>query len=530
MKRRCSFLQIFSMGVALMLGLALFMGAGPAAAKDNAFRYGLGTDIRTMDPPDCTDNTSELINLHMYEGLVEFDENMKIVPSLSESWKYKDPTHLVFKLRKGVKFHDGTPFNAQAVKFHFADRLLGAKPLRRARLYSPYIQSVEAVDDYTVLFTLKMPFGAFLHHLAHVAGKIVSPAAVKKYGKDIGAHPVGTGPFKFVERVPGERIVMEAFGGYWGKNPPIKKLNFQIIPEDATRLMMLEAGDLDLALRIPPDDIKRLKAKKDVQVISKPSVLNMYVGINTQKAPLNDVKVRQALNYAVDKKLISEVVLANVSTPADSPLSPVTWGYYSTGLYPFDQKKAKKLLAEAGWKPNAKGIMEKNGKPFQVTFWTPIGRYVKDTRVGEVVTGQLREIGLDVKLQTFEWGAFLSHVGKPLKDAKQELFIMAWGPSTADADWVLRPLFRSNMFKPKGSNRFFLVDKKLDELIDKQTDTVDPKERYEVCKQAQIRIMQDAPMIPIAALYQVIGIRSNVKGVIVLGTDHVLVTKAYIKK
>jgi len=530
MKNRHLFLKVFSLAVTLMLGVALYGGANPATAKENVFRYGMGTDIRSMDPPDCTDNTSELVNYHMYEGLVKFDENMKITPGLAESWKYKDPKNLIFTLRKGVKFHDGTAFNAQAVKFHFADRLLGPKPLRRTRLYAPYIDSVEVVDDHTVLFKLKKPFGAFFHHLAHVAGKIVSPAAVKKYGKDIGANPVGTGPFKFVERVPGERIVMTAFGGYWGEKSRIDKLVFQIIPEDATRLMMLESGDLDLALRIPPDDIKRLKAKNNINIISKPSVLNMYVGINTQKFPLNDKRVRQALNYAVDKKLISEMVLTNVSTPADSPLSPVTWGYYSTGLYPFDQAKAKKLLAEAGWKPGPNGIMQKDGKPFKIQFWTPIGRYVKDTRVAEVVAGQLREIGLDVKLQSFEWGAFLSHVGKPLKDAKQELFIMAWGPSTADADWVLRPLFSSNMFKPKGSNRFFYSDKTVDQLIEKQTDTVDPKERYEVCKQAQIKIMQDAPMIPIAALYQIIGVRSNVKDVIVLGTDHVLVTKAYIQK
>jgi ABC-type transport system substrate-binding protein len=150
--------------------------------------------------------------------------------------------------------------------------------------------------------------------------------------------------------------------------------------------------------------------------------------------------------------------------------------------------------------------------------------------VSEVITGQLREIGLDVQLKTFEWGAFLSHVDKPLKDGKQELFLLAWGPSTADADWVLRPLFLSSLFKPKGSNRFYYVNKEVDQLIEKQTDTVDAKKRYEVCKQAQIKIMQDAPIIPIAAIHQVIGVRSNVKGVIVLGTDHVLATEAYFAK
>ena len=185
MKKRSLLLKGFSLGMTLMLGLVFYAGANPAAAGQGDFRYGMGTDIRTMDPPDCTDNTSELINYHMYEGLVKFDENMKIVPGLAESWQYEDPQNLIFKLRKGVMFHDGTAFNAQAVKFHFADRLLGPKPLRRTRLYAPYIDSVEVVDDYTVLFKLKKPFGAFLHHLAHVAGKIVSPTAVEKYGKDI---------------------------------------------------------------------------------------------------------------------------------------------------------------------------------------------------------------------------------------------------------------------------------------------------------------------------------------------------------
>jgi ABC-type transport system substrate-binding protein len=343
-------------------------------------------------------------------------------------------------------------------------------------------------------------------------------------------HPVGTGPFQLVERTPGERIVLKAFKGYWRGAPAIAEIDMPIIPEDATRSMMLQAGDLDVALRVPPDDIARLKQDKNIDILVKPSVLNMYVGINTIKYPFNDKTVRQALNYAVDKKLISNTILTNVSTPADSPLSPATWGYYATGLYPYDPGKAKDLLARAGWKPGAGGILEKDGKPFKAQLWTPIGRYLKDTSVTEAIASQIRAVGIDVDVRTFEWGAFLASVDKPRDAGQQELFLLAWGPSTADADWVLRPLFESSMVKPKGSNRFYFSNAEVDKLIAEQMNTVDPKKRYEICKEGQIKVMEEAPIIPIAELHQVIGVRSNVQGIIVLATDHVLATKARFKK
>ncbi len=530
MKGKILFCKWIGFGLAVALGFLLCIGTSPVSAADRVLRFGLGTDVRILDPPDATDNTSELVILHIDEGLVAFNDKMEIVPQLAESWQYSDPTTLVFKLRRGVKFQDGTPFNAEAVRFHFMDRLLGPTPHRQTSLYSPYLQTVEVVDDYTVRFKLKKPFGAFLHHLAHVVGKIPSPTAVKKYGKDIGMHPVGTGPFELAERTPGERIVLKAFKGYWGGAPAIDEIDMPIIPEDATRSMMLQAGDLDLALRVPPDDIPRLKKDKNINMLIKPSVLNMYIGINTAKYPFNDKRVRQALNYAVDKKLISETLLTNVSTPADSPLSPATWGYYSTGLYPYDPVKAKALLAEAGWKPGAGGVLEKDGQPLKAQLWSPIGRYLKDTSVAEAVASQLRAVGVDVQLQNFEWGAFLSMVSKPRDAGQQELFLLAWGPSTADADWVLRPLFESDMVKPKGSNRFYFSNAEVDKLIEEQMNTVDPKQRYEICKQCQIKVMEEAPMIPIAALYQVIGVRSNVEGIVVLATDHVLATQAHFKK
>ncbi len=311
--------------------VALFVGfLGLAQQYGGTVVIAWGTDAVRLDPADMTDNPSETVLRHIMDGLVEFDEELNINPCLAKSWEIsEDGTVYTFYLREGIKFHDGTPFNAEAVAFNF-NRII-TQNLRRTALFKPYIESVTAVDEYVVVFKLFAPFGAFLHHLSHGAALIQSPTAVNTWGAEVGKHPVGTGPFKFVEWVPGDHITLEANPEYWKGRPYLDRIIFQVVPEAATRVFRIESGEAHVATRIPPTEVPRLQANPNIEVMVRQTLRVIYIGMNNQKPPFTDVRVRQAVNYAIDKELLCQSILGGYADPADSPLAPLTWGYYSTG-------------------------------------------------------------------------------------------------------------------------------------------------------------------------------------------------------
>lgn len=500
------------LSVLILAGMLLF--AGGVSAKTIVFSA--GADAVRLDPPDMTDNVSETVLRHIMDGLVEFDEKLNIKPALATKWEVLDEGKTYkFYLREGVKFHDGTPFNAKAVVANF-ERILNGD-LRRTSLYKPYIASVEAAGEYVVLFHLKNAFGAFLNHLAHGAGLIQSPAAIQKWGDQIGRHPVGTGPFVFKEWVPGDHITVVANKSYWGGKPKVDEIVFRVVPEDATRVFQLEAGEADVATGIPPTDVARLQKSPALDVLVKDSLRVIYIGMNTRKAPLNNVKVRQAINYAINKDLIVKEVLGGLGRVSDSPLAPLTTGYYSTGGYPYNPAKAKQLLAEAGY-PNG----------FSIKLWTPRGRYLKDYETALAVQQMLADVGIKAKLETMEWSAYLSALYDVTPETAQaELFLLGWAPSTGDADWVLRPLMSSDLMPPDGDNSTFYSNPKVDELIKKGMTEHNPDKRAAYYKEAQIQITKDAPWAYLHVMKQIVGKKTSLKGVKILPIEIVLVKDAY---
>lgn len=514
----------------VVLGLVIAAGliALPALAKEKVLIVGQGAEPVTLDPQNATDNPSEEVNRHIYDGLVEFDEHLNIKPALAYKWTVsKDGLVWTFYLRKGIKFHSGAEFDAYAVKKNF-DRII-TKRLRRTALYKPFIKEIKVVDKYTVQFILKIPFGAFLHHLAHGAGLILDPTYIDK-NADIKHHPSGTGPFIFKEWIPGDHITLVANKNYWKGKPKIDKIIFKTIPEDTSRTMMLETGELDIAERVSPFDIPRLKKNKDIVVSITPSLRVIYILMNTQKEIFKDVRVRQALNYAVDREAICKNILKGLAEPANGPLAPLTWGYADIKKYTYDPEKAKKLLAEAGWKDvDGDGILEKDGKKFIVQLATPHGRYLMDYKVAEAVQGYLSNIGIKAKLWTADWATYLARLRKPVDKATHELALLGWAPSTGDADWVLRPLFATNMWAPIGGNRAFYSNKEVDKLIEEGMKTVDPKKRAEVYRKAQKIIIHDAPWIFLHVQKDVIGYRKKVHGVVELPIEILIVKNAWIE-
>jgi len=485
-----------------------------------SFVFLMGSDAVTLLPANMNDNPSETVTRHIFDGLVAFNEQMEIVPALAEKWEANENgTVYTFFLRHGVKFHDGTVFNAHAVKTYY-DFMLGGT-MRRSSLLRPYIKEVEVINDSVVRFHLNFPFGSFLNYLCHGASLIVSPKSIEQYGHDVGdlgRHPVGTGPFSLVSWKPAQSIVLKANEEYWGGRPYLDKIEFRIIPEDITRVVQVQSGDAHLTPNAPPVMLRRLEADKSLKVRIEPSLRVIYLGFDNRKEPFTDIRVRQAINYAIDKDRLVRVILRGMAQPADSPLAPLTMGYSSTGGYPYNPEKAKQLLKDAGYP---------NGLSFE--FVTPRGRYLQDYETAIAVQAMLAEVSIDVDVQPMEWGSYISYIFTDPDKASYEMYLLGWAPSTGEADWVLRPLFSSSNLPPSGDNASYYANQKVDELIQAGMREVDDAERNEIYRQAQQQIVDDAAWAFLYSLNQLVVHSTEVEGVEVLPIEIVLVKNAWFK-
>lgn len=465
-----------------------------------------GSDASTFDPHFCTDSATEIFNKNMYNNLLRFNSEMELVPDLAESWSVsEDNLTWTFKLRQGVKFHDGTPFNAESVKVSF-ERVLNPDTGSPRRSVMEIIDKVEVVDESTVNITTKTPCGSLLQQLAHPVAAIISPTALDTYGEEYSSHPVGTGPFKFVEWKIGEELVLERNEDYFDNPPQVAKVYFRVVPEDATRSLLLESGSADIAMRLPVTEVERLEGNAEISISESDTVMTMYVALNNNKGALKDARVRQALNYAVDKSVIVNDILGGLATVADAPISPYTWGYASIGTYPYDVEKAKQLLDEAGY---ANGL--------ELELWTPVGRYLMDTQVSENLQAQWAEAGINVKIRQWEFQALMSEV----KKGEFDMVLLGWSPSTGDADQGLYPVFHSSQWPP-ASNRAHYSNATVDKLLEDAKLEVDSEKRAELYKQAQQIITDEAVWTFLYYPKQALAFRSNISGIEVLPTEHIL--------
>ncbi len=509
--------QIASLWLVGLLAMGGLVAAGSAGAQapvaGGALTFAAGSDPDSLDPQNTQSNPGEQVNRMMYDNLVRFNTKMQIEPALAESWtQSKDGLTWTFKLRKGVKFHDGTPFDAKAVKYFF-DRVLGDDKPFKASLYTPFVQGAQVVDDSTVRVTLKQPFAAFLFRLAHSAGGIVSPAAHQKWGKDLALHPTGTGPFKFVEWVKGDRVVLEKNDGYWGGRPLLDRVTVKTVKEDAARVLMLESGDTDLILNIPPEDIPRLRKDPRFTVESITTARALYVMMNVKKKPFDDVRVRQALNYAVNREAIVKSLFQGNAEALSGIVAPLQNGYAKLPGYAYDPKKAKELLAQAG----AAGI--------KVKLWSPKGRYVKDFELAQAVQQDLSAVGVEAALSTMEWGAYLTATKTGPEQTDRELFLLGWSPSTGEAQWGMFPLLHSSQMAPKGDNRGFFASKPLDDAIDRATTATSDQSRLGALREAQQDIIKEAPAIFLISPNMIVGQTKKVHGVVNLPLELTYLTE-----
>ncbi len=491
--------------IGLSILIIITFEASAKAEKPVRLVFAQGTDAETLDPHAITSSPNAIHIEAIYDTLITYDENLNIVPRLAKAWEVSDDgMSITFYLREGVTFHDGTPFNADAVVFNI-NRLLDPKMRVPLRTYIAFVESARALDEYTVEVKLKYPHGPALHRFTAPVNSMVSPAAVAKYGAEFGRNPVGTGAFKFVEWVRDDYVLLKKNENYWGEGPYVDELLIRVVPEDGARVLMLEAGEADVIVRVPPPDVPRLRARNDINVVVAPSTRVIYIGMNTQHKILRDPRVRRAFNYAVNKQAIVEVLLQGYATVMDSPLTPQYFAYNSIGQYAYNPELAKALLEEAGYP-----------RGFKITLFTPKGRYLMDYRIAEAVQAYLARVGIEVEVKTMEWATYISTILKPLEESPLELFLLGWGPWIVDPDQMLYPLFHSSQWPPNGFGAAFYRNEEVDELLQIGTSSTDQETRRKAYEKAQELIWNDAPWLFLHHEQQIIAMRSNVKDVVIL--------------
>ena len=434
--------------IAVVVLSVLVFPLAAAAAPAGKVVIAQGVDPTTLDMMNQSEQPASNVGAQMFEALLERDPSLKLVPALAaEMPKLVAPTTWEVKLRRGVKFHNGEDFNADAVKFSIERLANPANKLRGSTSFAP-IDRVEIVDPYTVKIHTKKPWPVFL---AHIAGRQASMMPPKEYaGKETGVisrNPIGTGPYKFVRWAKDEEIVMEAFPGYWGGAAKIKTVVFKPIPDDAVRVAALQNGEVDVAVNIPPHLATIIEKHPKVFLSTAPSIRTIQLMIYTHQmdsehkptgpyaGPTADKRVRQALAYAVDADEIIKSVMDGKAVRVATMLPSLHFGY-DPALKPIKQDlaKTKKLLVDAGF-PNGIDIVL-NG---------PQGRYVRDKEVAEAVTGQLNKAGIRTTLRTYEFVNYLNNMVYVHKAGP--VWLIGWGHPTMDAEAIYVPLFKSpNIF------------------------------------------------------------------------------------
>lgn len=462
------------------------------------------SDPPSMDPHMSTDQQTSVMTTHIYDTLVIHDKDLNIQPGLAESWKAIDELTWEFKLRQGVKFTDGSPFNAEVVKANI-DRMQDPEVASPRASLVGMIKEVKVVDEYTVQLVTEYAFSPLLAHLAHSAVGMISAEAIKldyekvKAGEKGGAYlaqnPVGTGVFKLESWNPGQEVKLVANADYWGDKAKVERVTFKVVSEEGTRIAELETGYAHIIDPVSPSSISRIESTDGMSLNRQASLSLSYIGFNNDKKPFNDVRVRQALSMAINKDEIISGIYEGTGIPAVGPLAPDVNGYDAT-VKPIEHNidKAKELLKEAGYEGG-----------FSTTIWT--NDNPERIKVAEYVQSKLKELNVEVKIEVVEWGAYLAQTA----EGKHDMFILGWSTVTADADYGMYELFHSKNVGEPG-NRTFTKDPELDKLLDAGRKENDPEQRKLIYKQAQEKLVELAPMLYIHHQEYLNGVSSKVEG------------------
>ncbi len=489
---------IMALIVVLVISATLPLGAAPSGS---VLRIGIDVDAGTLDPRVANDTTARRVMEQVYDGLVELDPQLRPQPALAESWTSVSPTVWVFKLRKNVRFHDGTPLTAEDVVFTYQTMLDPASRSPFRTLYTP-ISKAEAVDTETVRFTLSAPYGPLFKYLDL---GIVSKKAVERLGADYPNHPVGTGPYKFVSWQRNSRIVLEANPSYWKGTPKLGQVIFNIIPDNTTRSAALEAGDVDLIhTPLSPQDVRRLKQAPRVKVFELTGLGITYLNFNLADPLLRDVKIRQALASLIPQQTIVKQIYQSMDTPATSVLLPAWTGVYAGEITQpvYDPARAKALLAETGWTTKRENLLERDGKRLSVTIRTH-SEDPNRIQVAELLVSILRSYGVDARTEITEFPALF----QALVGGNYQIALLGW-LTLVDPD---RGTY--NQFHSKGSSNWEKYNNsRVDALLDEGRQKSDPQERARIYREVARILVTDLPYYVLTYQGYIVAINARVQG------------------
>lgn len=505
------------------------MGASPPPRPEtNTLVVGKPGDPKGLDPADVSDAESSQVTANIFDTLLRFKSgSAEVEPSLATEWKASpDGKTWTLKLRQGVKFHDGTPFNAQAVVDNFERQYVPNHPLRYPGATFSYwsdvwggkIARIEAVGEDTVVFHLKEPVAPFLSNLAMPFFGIASPRALKEAGRDAFKKPVGTGPFKFVEWIPGDHLSLEANPDYWDGKPALDRVVFKPIPESTNRQLQLERGAVQAITNVQLENVEDLRKNSAVKLVEQPGLNLGYLSFNTQKKPLDDKRVRQALCMAVNRQQIADELYHGLAKVADSPIPPGIWGRVELP-YEYSPDKARNLLRQAGLTPGSK---------IEISYMSVPRTYFPEPKViAEVLQAQLSEVGIDADLKAREWSSYLDALGQ----GQHQLGLSGWIADNGDPDNFLYTLFDSNNVDTKrgGSNVCQYVNPELHKLLTRAQTLTDQAERTRLYEQAQQIIHDDAPCLPMVYVSQVGACHPDLEGFEMHPTGTLQLRKAHWK-
>jgi peptide/nickel transport system substrate-binding protein len=493
-----------------LLAILIALTMGTALAQGETLRVLLSSQLTTLEPQETTDTDSAAVRYQLYNGLLRMTEDGEAVADLADSWQISDDgTVYTFTLKDGVTFHDGTALDASAVVTSFERLIAEDRDTSASAYFKPIVESVEASGPLEVTFTLNEPFAPFLNTLAHAAGHIMSPAAIAEYGDEAGQNPVGTGPYRFVEWVRGERLVLERFDDYFGGTPPLAGIEYRVVPEASTRVALLETGEADVILRVSPDEAERLQDADGVTLKTTPTARAMFVAINTTRAPFDDARVRQAINHAVNLRGLIDALFGPEVPQLDSPLAPNVFGYVPTKTYEYDPDLARDLLDEAGYAPG----------DITIQFWSPNGRYVQDATVAQAIAQELEAFGFEVELRLF--GDFSEYIQVAFVEDRGDMMLLGWAPSTLEAEGGLYQILhgdRANAF----ANNSGYDNPEVNRLIEEARAETTDEGRIEKYAQAQEIIMEDAPWLFLYPQPVITAHASDVDDVAVLPSEHLV--------
>ncbi|MFS8665613.1 MAG: ABC transporter substrate-binding protein [Limnochordales bacterium] len=459
--------------------LLLSLGTASAQVDQDTIVVGITADLVNLDPHNFRHRETETILRNIYDGLVTRGPDMQPVPELAETIVQVDDTTWEFVLRRGVKFHDGSELTAHDVAFsinrYVQEGAMAGQTSPRKDLLGP-VTHAEAIDDYTVRVYMSSPWSVFLPYLVH---HMVVPASV---GDGLVEHPIGTGPFKFVEWVRGSHVVLERFDDYYGGAPdlgrsgpaPARRVIFRVIPENATRLAALMAGEIDIMANVPVHAVEEIQRHPDLELRPVMGTRSYFTEFNVRRPPFDDARVRQALNYAIDVDLIIEQLLDGLGEPLTTILSPLSFGHNDQlAPYPYDPEKARALLAEAGYP---------DGFTFELS--------VEDKRrdVAEAYAFLLAQIGVTANVRV--WGDYNSMVDA-MRRGELDAMMTDWGDSTMDPTGIFVPKLRTGDRGNFGGYSNPIVDA----LIEVAESTSDLGLRAQAYRLAQQVVYEDAPML-----------------------------------